>query len=206
MALPFTTEEFFDLFARYNRLLWPAVVVLWLAAAVVLVIALAGPTRKRARPVSLVLAVLWLWGGAVYHAALFTHINPAAWLFAAAFAVEACLFTWYGIARQDLVFGTSSPRRRGLGVVLALYALAYPAVTLWTGHSYPRMPTFGLPCPTTIFTAGLLLTCARTPVVLTFVPVVWGLVGGSAALLLGVTADVALLACAAILVVDAWMA
>jgi len=205
MSLPFTADEFFDLFAHYNRLLWPAAVVLWLAAAVVLVIAFGGPPRRRPRPVSLVLAVLWLWSGAVYHAALFTRINPAAWLFALAFVTEAGLLTFYGIARQALPFGTASTGRKALGLALALYALAYPAVALLTGHGYPRTPTFGVPCPTTIFTVGLLLTCARKPVALMIVPVLWSLVGGSAALLLGVTADVVLLVCAVVLAVDAWI-
>lgn len=204
MSLPFTADEFFDLFAHYNRLLWPAAALLWLAAAVALALTIAAAPRRRRRPVSLVLAVLWLWGGAVYHAALFTRINPAAWLFAVAFVIEAGLLTFYGIARASLPFGSASTGRKALGFTLALYALAYPAVVMWTGHAYPRAPTFGVPCPTTIFTAGLLLTCARTPVVLTIVPILWSLVGGSAALLLGVTADVVLLACAGLLAVHAW--
>ena len=32
VQLPFSTEDFFDLFAAYNGALWPAVVALWVAA------------------------------------------------------------------------------------------------------------------------------------------------------------------------------
>jgi Family of unknown function (DUF6064) len=55
-----------------------------------------------------------------------------------------------------------------------------------------KIPTFGLPCPTTIFTAGLLLLAAPHSRTLAIVPIVWSVVGGSAAFLLGVSADYAL--------------
>jgi hypothetical protein len=53
---------------------------------------------------------------------------------------------------------------------------------------------FGVaPCPTTIFTMGLLLlTEGRTPPHLAIIPVLWALVGGSAVWLLGVPEDLAL--------------
>lgn len=63
------------------------------------------------------------------------------------------------------------------------------------GHDYPATPTFGLPCPTTILTVGVLLTVqGRVPVSLSVVPILWGGIGGSAALLLGVQTDYVLLA------------
>jgi hypothetical protein len=33
MQLPFTKEQFFDLFAAYNEALWPALIALWIASA-----------------------------------------------------------------------------------------------------------------------------------------------------------------------------
>ena len=51
-----------------------------------------------------------------------------------------------------------------------------------------------MPCPTDILTIGVLLTSqGRVPIVLAIVPVVWGFVGGSAAILLSVPTDYALL-------------
>lgn len=38
-----------------------------------------------------------------------------------------------------------------------------PSLGVAIGHTYPAQPTFGLPCPTTIFTFGLLLW-VRPPV------------------------------------------
>ena len=53
------------------------------------------------------------------------------------------------------------------------------------------MPMFGItPCPVTIFTFGLfLLASSAVPRSLMVIPVVWSLIGGSAALLLHVPQD-----------------
>lgn len=49
------------------------------------------------------------------------------------------------------------------------------------------MPTFGLPCPTTVFTIGLLAFLKRPyPRSVFIVPILWCLVGFQAAFLLGV--------------------
>jgi hypothetical protein len=80
------------------------------------------------------------------------------------------------------------------GLLLVVFALAiYPAWSVYAGHAYPELPTFGLPCPTTIYTIGLLAFLVRpyprTPLV---VPVVWSFIGGQAAFLLSVPQDLGL--------------
>jgi hypothetical protein len=71
--------------------------------------------------------------------------------------------------------------------------IGYPIWAFLAGHRYPAMPTFGLPCPTTIFTIGMLSFLVapypRSPFI---VPVAWSFVGAQAALLLSVTQDLAL--------------
>jgi hypothetical protein len=54
-----------------------------------------------------------------------------------------------------------------------------------------RRSDFGVtPCPVTIFTFGiLLLTTQRVPRWLLVIPFVWSMIGGSAAILLGVMQD-----------------
>jgi len=62
------------------------------------------------------------------------------------------------------------------------------------GHRYPRVPTFGLPCPTTIFTLGILLLASFPfPKSVFIVPFLWSVVGTSAAFQLGVLQDLSLL-------------
>jgi hypothetical protein len=200
MSLPFTTDAFFEVFARYNLAAWPVVVALWLAAAGALVAVARAPSERSSRLASAVLAGLWLWGGLVYHATYFTSINPAAWGFAALFVGQAGMLVWFGLVRRQLAFNTASGVSRWVGVSLGGYALAYPVLNLLSGHTYPASPTFGVPCPTGILTAGLLLTAAkRLPIAVVVVPVLWAIIGGSAALVLGVTTDCVLLACAPLL-------
>jgi hypothetical protein len=69
-----------------------------------------------------------------------------------------------------------------------------PGPTIALGHSYPEAPTFGVPCPTAILTIGVLVGArGHVPLTLAIVPIVWGLIGGSAAVLLGVPTDYVLL-------------
>lgn len=191
MQLPFTSEQFFDLFAAYNAALWPAAVTLWMASAVVSFLLLA---RRRGidRWVSALLAAQWAWSALAYHAAFFTRINPAAWIFAALFLVQAALLLWVGIVQRRLSFASRRDTWAPLAWGLIAYSLAYPAINAIDHQSLSRIPTFGLPCPTTIFTAGVLLLATPRPRVLSTVPVIWSLIGGSAAALLGVRADYAL--------------
>jgi hypothetical protein len=203
MSLPFTTDAFFEVFARYNGATWPVVVALWVAAASALGAVVRAPGERSSRVASAVLAALWLWGGLVYHATYFTSINPAAWGFAALFVGESGLLAWYGLRQRRMAFGTATGRARGLGIGLALYALVYPALNVLADHTYPASPTFGVPCPTGIFTVGLLLTTAnRPPIPVVVAPVLWAVIGGSAALVLGVATDYVLLACSVLLVLD----
>lgn len=200
MTLPFTVEAFLEVFARYNVATWPVVIGLWLAAAAALAGVVRSPGARSNRTATAVLLALWWWGGIGYHAMYFTSINPAAWGFAALFIIEAALLVWHGLARDRLVFGDASALPRRVGIALAVYALAYPGLNLIAGHTYPASPTFGVPCPTGIFTIALFLTSAnRPPTAVLIVPLVWALIGGSAALLLGVTTDYVLLVCAALL-------
>ena len=200
MRLPFTVDQFLDVFAAYNELLWPVAIVLWLASARMVL-----DYYRRRTNVTLsvrLLAVHWLWAGAVYHWVFFSSINTAAWLFGGLFVSEGLAFAWLGKTRERVESSTTSRARRVLALGLMTYALFYPALVLPGAHSYPRVPTFGLPCPTTILTAGFLIGAAPLPRVIAIIPVLWALVAGSAAFLLGVTADVMLLVAALALALD----
>jgi hypothetical protein len=203
MRLPFTNEEFFDVLAAYNAACWPVVVALW-AASVVAVVALLSSRASYDRWISVLLVIQWAWSAVAYHIAFFTRINPAAWLFAALFLLQAALFARSGLIRRDLSFNMSGTPWATFGWILIVYALLYPAITIAEHGSMTRVPTFGLPCPTTIFTAGLLLRAASPPRSLLIVPILWSAIGGSAAFLLGVSADYALPVAGAALTLFAW--
>lgn len=198
MSLPFTSEQFFGIFAEYNRSFIVVVVAVWLAAISALALTWRRPDRW-SPALSLFLGALWLWNAVAYHAFLFTRVNPAAWLFALMFAVQAILFAAAGLQRQ-LVYFSSSAAQRFAGLALAAYSLAYPFLTMASGHDYPATPTFGVPCPTVILTIGLLLT---TPdgrrLRFAAIPMIWAFIGGSAAMLLHVPTDYVLFAAGVLL-------
>jgi hypothetical protein len=98
-------------------------------------------------------------------------------------------------------FAVASGFRGWAAAVLVAYSfVVYPLVGLLGTHPYPETPLFGVaPCPTTIFTLGLLLLVRHPrPWVLAAIPLLWSLVGGSAAFLLDVPQDLGLLAAAAL--------
>lgn len=194
MQLPFTIEQFFEVFHRYNEAVWPAQIVL-VALAIVAVILVVFPRRWSGVCISAILSFLWAWLGLAYHLAFFAPVNPLAHVFAGVSVAGAAVFAWHGIAKRQLEFKFSCSMRSLAGVALIVFSLAvYPAWATYAGHLYPAMPTFGLPCPTTIFTIGMLsLLVTPYPRMPLVVPILWCLVGSQAAFLLGVPQDRALI-------------
>lgn len=199
MQLSFTAAQFFDVFRDYNETVWPAQILL-LALAVAAVALVAFPRRWSGVGISAILSFLWAWLGLAYHLAFFSSINPLAYVFAAVSIAGAAAFTWHGVARRHLEFKFSRSMRTLTGVTLIVFSLAvYPAWAIFAGHIYPAMPTFGLPCPTAIFTIGMLsLLVTPYPRTAFLVPVLWCLVGSQAAFLLSVPQDLALLVAAVV--------
>lgn len=191
---PFTAGEFFGVFAAYNQAVWPAQPLLVLAALATVWLASRGDGTS-GRAVSAILGLLWLWMGAVYHLAFFSRINPAAIGFGALFLFQGGLLLWDGIVRGRLTFGVGRDAPAVAGGLFALYALLlYPVLGHLLGHTWPANPTFGAPCPTTIFTFAILLWAAGpVPGRLLVVPFLWSLVGLSAAVSFGVLEDLGLL-------------
>ena len=205
MRLPFTVEQFHEVFRAYNETLWPAQVFLVGCAVVAIGLVLA-PRRGSGVALSAILAFLWAWVALAYHLAFFSRINPLAYAFAALSLAGALAFLWQGVVLRRLRFAWAGGGRAIAGTGLILFALVvYPAWSMQAGHPYPAMPTFGLPCPTTLFTIGLLAFLVPPyPRSVFVVPILWCFVGGQAAFLLGVYPDLGLLAAGGIGVVLAW--
>jgi hypothetical protein len=199
VTLPFTSDQFYAVFGAYNEAVWPAQLFL-VALAVLALVLVAFPRKWSGRAVSLILALLWAWLGLAYHLAFFASINPLAYVFAAVSATGALVFIWQGVIRRRLRFQLARSVRAAVGVALVVFALfIYPAWSVYSGHGYPEMPSFGLPCPTTLFTMGLLAFLVPPyPRSTLAVPVLWCLVGAQAAFLLGVWQDLGLLVAAAV--------
>ena len=91
--LPFSSEQFFQVFGTFNPAIWPAQLFAY-GVAFLVAVALFRSAQTADRIVSAALAVMWLFTGIAYHWAYFARINPLAAIFAAAFVVEAALLTY----------------------------------------------------------------------------------------------------------------
>ena len=193
MQLPFTTEQFFAVFRDYNTSVWPAQLVLLALAVVALGIIWHRPKWGGAA-VSIILSLLWAWMAIGYHLVFFAEINPLAYVFAAVSFAGAILFFWFGVVRREISFSFGGDPRSFAGLALILFALViYPMWVSASGHGFPELPTFGLPCPTTIYTIGLLaFSTGRGTRWVAIVPFLWSLVGTQAAFLLDVRPDLGL--------------
>lgn len=194
MQMPFTVDQFYEVFRDYNEAVWPVqfLLVMLGLAAIALVLR---PRRWSSAAVSAILAVLWAWMAIAYHLIFFARINPLAYLFAGISLAGAAAFVWEGIVRRKLKFSWTGGVQGWTGAVLIAFAVvAYPAWSWFAGHRYPYMPTFGLPCPTTAYTIGLLAFLAaphpRSPYI---APVVWSFIGAQAAFFLRVPQDLSLI-------------
>lgn len=190
MSLPFTIDQFLGIFEKYNLSVWPMQIVLVLIAVLALFLSLKKISYTD-KIISVVLGFFWLWIGIVYHLAYFTTINKAAYFFGVLFIIQGLIFLFVGGIKSKLSFKFQSSSYGFIGSLFILYALIiYPVFGYFLGHVYPRNPTFGLPCPTTIFTFGLLLwTDKIVPKYVLVIPLVWSIIGFGAALFLGVKED-----------------
>jgi hypothetical protein len=190
-VLPFSQNAFLAVFEIYNKAIWPAQAVAYLAGIAAVLLVFAGKGYA-GRLICLLLGSLWLWTGISYHWIYFSRINEMAFLFGSIFVTQGASFIFYGTFRGRMQFVFKRDAAGWIGVAFIVYAmLAYPLIALLAGESWPRMPVFGVtPCPLTIFTFGMMLL--SRPLFsrwILAIPLIWSLVGGSAAFLLGVPQD-----------------
>lgn len=195
--MPFSAEQFFEIFEKYNQFIYPMQAVLILAALYTIVPA-AVQNNTAGQIISGVLAFLWCWAGIFYHLTFFTRINPAAYIFGALFVIQGALFFYRGVIEKRLNFRIQNNLFGILGAAFIIYALViYPVIGSLLGRWFPFSPTFGAPCPTVIYTLGFLMwTEKRTPLYLIVIPFLWAGTSTLAALRFGIYEDFGLLAAA----------
>lgn len=203
MNPPFTIAEFLAVFAAYNAAIWPFHLVAY-GLGMVAATAIFMPRPGLVRLAFAALAVLWAFTGIGYHLTFFARINPIAPVFAAFFVVQGVLFLASAIRPGDLRLQVGKDFRSIAGLLAIIYALAiYPVLGIWAGHGLMAGPMFGVaPCPTTIFTIGVLLIARGTWVIwLSIIPFLWSLIGLAAAIQLGIPEDLAMPVAGAVLAV-----
>jgi len=189
MKVPFTTEQFFNVFEKYNSTMFPVQIV-------ILVLALTGIFLLHSKKVykhkfiGAFLGLLWIWTGLVYHFAFFTEINKVAFAFGGIFILQGVLILINSF-KEKLVFTFQPQAKDYIGYFFILFGLIiYPLIGYLTGGSMVKAISLGLPCPSTILTFGfLMLTNSKFPKYLLIIPSLWAIMGTSAAINFGVYQD-----------------
>ena len=194
MNIPFTIDQFFEIIREYNTSIFPMQIVLNILALTSIILAIIRRNYSN-KFISITLGFFWFWMGIVYHFIFFTKINPAAFVFALFFVLQGIIFIYYGAIKNRLSFGFRKDWIGMIGLLFIIYALLiYPILGILFGHTYPDNPTFGLPCPTTIFTFGILLwAIKRVPIYFVIIPFLWSIIGLSAAINIRVYEDFGLI-------------
>ena len=197
MKTPFTPEQFFAVFEKYNMLVFPAQIFLILIGLLALVLL---HTRKKTKHslIGLITGIFWLWTGLVYHIGFFAAINPVARIFGIVFMVQGALIIMNAFMKGKFSFELQRSARSMIGELLIVYGLLiYPLISYLLSGNLQHVISVGLPCPTTIATFGIfMLAGPRFPKYLLIIPFLWALVGVSAAINLGVWQDLMILVAA----------
>jgi hypothetical protein len=194
VELPFTQDQFFELFARYNLGLgfipWIVLIGGFALAAMFF-----WPSSSRNAWIIWFLDLIWLINAAAYHLSAYWQIHSAAIWFAAIFFIEAIGLGAVAVTARDDLFPLRDKWHYWFSICCAGFSLIlYPLWIMAEGRDYPALPLFGVaPAPTTIFTIGILIMM-RSPQRewLLVLPIIWCVMGGSTAISLGVTPDYAL--------------
>lgn len=179
MSFPFTLTEFLEMIASYNTAIWPMQVLVYQVGIVAVVFAIRG-TNISSRVVSFILAFYWIWIGILFNGIYFTKLSSNAVVFAVLFVIQGIILLAAGFFRKKIAFAAKADAYGLVGGLLVLYGMVgYPVIEHLLGRGYPQSLAFGLvPCPTTIFTLGLLLwSKPRLPKYVLIIPFLYSLAG-----------------------------
>lgn len=198
----FTQEEFFQGMTKYHNATWPMPwIIFFIGIGALAALISQWPFR---RPIILgVLSFLWLWDGTIVFGYFFSGYIPHASFVPQAlfFSLQGILFMITAVRSKEYVdFDFSKSPYEVIGIVMILFALiGWPLIGNISGQFYPAFPVFGEPCPTTIFTFGILLCSkSRVPWYFMLIPFLWSLTGLIGLIQLGVSDDIVQLIAAVI--------
>jgi hypothetical protein len=190
MKFPFTTEQFFAVFEKYNTTIFPVQILIFLLGCFILFLVC---TKKNNldKFIGYLIGCIWLWTGIAYHILFFTAINKGAYIFGAMFIMQGILFI-ISTLQGKLLFGFIDTMAKRISCFFILFGLVlYPLIGFILEKSIVHTISFGLPCPTTIFTFGLLgLQLDVIKKRFLIIPFIWSFIGLFAAISMGVYQDV----------------
>lgn len=194
MNLSFTFDEFLEMLERFNTDWWPVHLIMYVLAVAAIYFAVR-KTSYSGKVVTGILVFFWIWVGTVFNLLYFSRLYPMAYLFVMLFILEGIILAVAGFFWHRLTFRVRADLFGLIGGILIIYALiGYPLIANLTGRGYPHLLLTGMmPCPTAIFTLGLLLWTEKPiPKIVPVIPVIYAL-SGFVPVKLGVVEDIGLI-------------
>lgn len=190
MKIPFTIEQFFSVFEKYNTALYPFQWVIILLGFVALLL-LQSKNSAKNKFISSYLGILWIWVGFAYHIAFFSKINSVALVFGIVFILQGALILFNTLLADRIIFYYTPKKNHYIAYFFIVFGLIiYPIIGYFLEGSFSRTISLGLPCPTTILTFGFfMMTNSKFPKYLLIIPSIWAIIGLSAAINFGVYQD-----------------
>lgn len=190
MKTPFTTEQFFNVFEKYNSTLFPLQFIILLLGIVGLFLLHSNYSNKN-KIIGGFLGAVWIWMGIAYHFVFFAEINKAAFVFGGIFILQGLLILFNSWVKDSLIFTFNPQTKDYTGYFFILFGLIiYPLIGYTLFGTFTKTISLGLPCPTTILTFGFfMLTSSKFPKYLLIIPSLWAVIGLSAAINFGVYQD-----------------
>jgi hypothetical protein len=190
MKTPFTTEQFFNVFEKYNSTMFPLQLIIILLG-IAGIFLLYSKYSFKDKLIGGYLGVLWLWMGLAYHIGFFAEINKVAFVFGGIFILQGLLILFNTFVKGRLIFDFFPKTKDYLGYFFIIFGLIlYPIIGYFMVDSLTKTISLGLPCPTTILTFGFfMLTNNKFPKYLLIIPSLWAIIGLSAAINFGVYQD-----------------
>lgn len=191
--MPFSQEQFFNVFLRYNITVFPFQVILF-AAGIFCLILIILKSRYAEKVTSYLLVILWLWTAVAYHIIFFSKINKAAIAFGALFIIQSLFFLLEFVVKKKLEFNYENKFNLFTGYFLILFGLVfYPLIGLYSGKEIGYIISLGLPCPSVIFTFGVIIISNKNYTLYKLIiPVIWAFIGFFATFKFGIYQDIML--------------
>lgn len=207
MDLPFTRDQLFEVFTIANDRTHMLSTIAGYLGALGWVFLRRSPKRSTFTILYGGLSLLWGWIAIGFFWGPFSSLASSSWPFGGLFLLQSAIFLRVAIRNPNRLPLPSTAWNQRIGIALEVYALVvYPSVGLLTGHHAGDLPWFGIaPCPSTIWTLGVLIGTGGFGRKELMIPLAWCAVGLVAAARLGVVQDWGL-GVAAGLAIWLWMA
>ena len=189
----YSLEQFLDIVTQYNHAISPMQVIAYILGLAALLFA-GIKTDYSNKIVSVILAFFWLWVGIVFNILYWSQLDPTVYIFGILFIIQGILFLVFGVFKSSLSFRIKDNLYTYIGFVFVIYGMVvYQILGSLMGRGYPRLLAFGcVPCPTTVFTFGLLLWVdKKMPKFMIIIPFLFALFG-IVAIIFGIYEDVGL--------------